>query len=145
MDLLATPGVVREAEGGIENVLAGKVTGHDEAGGVTDVSLDSGLRIAIPLVADRPVGSRLTLAVRAEDLLVATERVRGLSARNVYPARVAAVERTGVEVTLRCALDGTEPETPWLVRVTPAAVEALALRPGTAIFLAVKSHSIRRI
>jgi molybdate transport system ATP-binding protein len=145
MDLLATPGVVREAEAGIENVLAGRVTGHDEAGGVTDVSLDSGLRIAIPLVADRPVGSRLTLAVRAEDLLVATERVRGLSARNLYPARVAAVERTGVEATLRCALDGTEPETLWLVRVTPAAVEALALRPGTAIFLAVKSHSIRRI
>jgi molybdate transport system ATP-binding protein len=145
MDLLAAPGVVREAEGGIENVLAGRVAGHDEARGVTQVSLDGGHGIAIPLVADRPVGSRITLAVRAEDLLVATEPVRGISARNVYPARVAAVERTGVEATLRCALDGTSPEVEWLARVTPAAVEALALRPGTPIFLAVKSHSVRRI
>jgi molybdate transport system ATP-binding protein len=145
MDLLTAPGVVREAESGIENVLAGRVAAHDESRGVTDVTLDSGLRIAIPLAEECPVGSRVTLAVRAEDLLVATEPVRGISARNVYPARVATVERTRVEATLRCALDGTGPETVWLVRVTPAAVEALSLRPGTAILVAVKSHSIRRI
>jgi molybdate transport system ATP-binding protein len=146
IDLLATPGVAREAEAGIENVLAGRVAGHDEARGVTEVALDSGLRIAVPLLAPpAPAGTRLTLAVPAEDLLVATEPVRGISARNVYPARVAAVERSGFEATLRCALDGTDSEVEWLARVTPAAVDALALRPGTPVFLAVKSHSVRRI
>jgi molybdate transport system ATP-binding protein len=145
MDLLAAPGVADESEGGIENVLAGRVASHDEARGVTQVSLDGGPGIAIPLAAERPVGSRLTLAVRAEDLLVATEPVRGISARNVYAARLAAVERTGAEATLRCVLDGTNPEAVWLARVTPGAVEALGLRPGLAVFLAVKSHSIRRI
>ncbi len=146
MDLLATPGVARESEGGLENVLAGRVAGHDEARGVTEVALDSGLRIAIPLVAAPPaVGSRLTLAVRAEDLLVATEPVRGISARNLYPAKVAAIERTSLDATLRCVLEGAIPEVQWLARVTPGAVDALGLRPGLPIVLAVKSHSVRRI
>jgi molybdate transport system ATP-binding protein len=145
MDLLGSPGVVREAAAGIENLLGGRLAAHDEARGVSEVSLDGGLTMAIPLAADLAIGSRTTLAVRAEDLLVATEPVRGLSARNVYAARVAAVERTGPEATLRCALAGATVETTWVVRVTPAAVEALGLRPGRPVWLAVKSHSVRRV
>jgi molybdate transport system ATP-binding protein len=145
IDLLATPGVAREAASGIENLIAGRVAAHDEARGVTEVGIEGGLAVAIPLAGDRATGSRITLAIRAEDLLVATEPVRGISARNVYPARVVTVERTGVEATLRCALEGTSPQVAWLARVTPAAVEALALRPGVAVWLAVKSHSIRRV
>src|SRR5262249_20298261 len=144
MDLLASPGVAREAAAGIENLLGGRLAAHDEARGVSEIALDGGLTMAIPLASDAAVGSRTTLAFRAEDVLVATEPIRGLSARNVYSARVAAVERTGAEATLRCALGGAEPETFWVVRVTPAAVEALGLRPGRPVWLAGKSHSVRR-
>jgi molybdopterin-binding protein len=73
------------------------------------------------------------------------EPVRGLSARNVYRARVIAVDRSGADALLRCALDGDSPGAYWLARVTPAAVEALSLRPGTAVWLAVKSHSVRMV
>jgi molybdate transport system ATP-binding protein len=142
-ELLGAPAVAREAEGGIENIFAGRVGAHDVERGVTRVTLDSGLAVAVPLAVDRAVGSPVTLAIRAEDVLVAGEPVRGISARNVYPARVAAVERTGVDVTLRCALTDVRPETPWLVRVTPAAVEDLALTVGATVWLAVKSHSVR--
>ncbi len=86
----------------------------------------------------------MTLAIRAEDVLVAAEPVRGISARNVYQARVAALERTGVDVTLRCALTEVQhPGSLWLVRITPAAVEDLALVSGATVWLAVKSHSVR--
>jgi len=81
------------------------------------------------------------LAVRAEDVLVTTGAIAGLSARNVLPARVLSLERTGPDVTLRCATDGGTP--PWLVRLTPAAVAALGLHPGATVSLAVKSHSVR--
>jgi molybdopterin-binding protein len=67
--------------------------------------------------------------------------VKGLSARNSYEARVDGLERTGVDVTLRCALEGAP--SPWLARVTPAAVEALGLEVGQTVWLAVKSHSVR--
>jgi hypothetical protein len=56
---------------------------------------------------------------------------------------VAALERTGDDVTLRCALTEVQPESLWLVRVTPAAVEDLALTAGATVWLAVKSHSVR--
>jgi len=140
LELLSAPGVMREAEGGIENLMTGQVTAHDRAGGITTVELAAGLRVAIPLVVGRALGSRLTLAIRAEDILVSVEPIRGLSARNVYSARVMALERTGVDVALRCSL-GNAPGVHWLARLTPAAVQALGLAPGSVVWLAVKSHS----
>ena len=140
-ELLASPMVVRAAEEGLENLLVARVVAHDEKAGTTTVELGGGMRLTIPLVVQHAVGSGLTLAVRAEDVLVSTQEVRGLSARNVFPGGVTAVERTGIDVTLRCSVgDAT---VAWLVRVTPAAVEALGIAPGSDVWLAVKSHSIR--
>ena len=144
IDLLATPTMASEAARGIDNLLAGQIQAHDPEAGVTQVSLRTGLTVFIPLAADRALGAQVTLAIRAEDILVATESVRGLSARNIYPARVTVLERTGVDVTIRCAPDA-DPEGQWLVRVTPAAVAALALGAGSRIWLAVKSHSVRLV
>jgi len=95
----------------------------------------------VPMAAMRPVGARVMAAIRAEDVLVSSAPVKGLSARNVYEARLEGLERTGVDVTLRCALAATP--SPWLARVTPAAVEALGLKAGQPVWLAVKSHSVR--
>jgi molybdopterin-binding protein len=79
--------------------------------------------------------------VRAEDVLLATTALSGLSARNVYPARVVAEERTGTDLTLR--LETEQARSAWLARLTPGAVTALGLRPGVSVWIAVKSHSFR--
>jgi molybdate transport system ATP-binding protein len=89
------------------------------------------------------VGEAVTLAVRSEDVLVCAAPVEGLSARNVHPARVAALERTGPDVVLRGTLDHGGGE--LLARITPAAVAALDLAPGRQVWLAMKSHSIRMV
>ncbi|HSD25887.1 MAG TPA: molybdenum ABC transporter ATP-binding protein [Vicinamibacteria bacterium] len=129
-----------EAEAGIENLLAGHVVAHEEAGGITRVRTTTGLDVAVTLSPERPVGAPVTLAVRAEDVLVAVAPVAGLSARNAYAGRILSIERTGVDVVLRCALEPTGVEV--LARITPAAVAALGLRPGGPVWLAVKSHSV---
>jgi molybdate transport system ATP-binding protein len=141
-DLLAAPVVSEDAAAGIENLRTGRVLGHDPAGGTTAVVLEGGLRITLPLAAERAVGSRATVAVRAEDVLVSLAPLSGLSARNVYPARILALERHGHDATLRCVVEEAAGP-PWLVRITPAAVEALGLRVGASVWLAVKSHSVR--
>lgn len=141
--LLGTAALATEAEAGIENLLAGHVVSHDPAGGITRVRTVAGLDVAVTLSAERPVGAPLTLAVRAEDVLVAAAPVGGLSARNAYAGRLLAIERTGVDVTLRCVLDTGGAEV--LARITPAAVAALGLSAGGPVWLAVKSHSIRLI
>ena len=145
LDLLASPGLSHEAEQGIENLLAGRVLAHDAEGGVTSVRLDAGPLVAVPLAAPRPIGSRATVSIRAEDVLVALMPASGLSARNVYPASIEVVERTGPDVALRCRIDGAEGGPSWLVRVTPAAVKGLGLCSGLRVFLAVKSHSVRLV
>ena len=139
--LLSSAGLVREAEAGIENLFAGRVIAHDPEGGITRVQLDLGPEISVTLSAERLPGQKVTVAVRAEDVLVGAEQPRGLSARNVYEARIASVERTGVDVLLRCALTGSRSS--WLARVTPSAVAALGLHPDRVVWLAVKSHSVR--
>jgi molybdate transport system ATP-binding protein len=129
-----------EASDGIENLLPGHVAAHDEAGGITRVRTTSGLDVSVTLSPESTVGSAVTVAVRAEDVLVAVAPVAGLSARNIYAGRILSIERTGVDVTLRCGLDPGSVEV--LARITPAAVAALELRPGGPVWLAVKSHSI---
>jgi molybdate transport system ATP-binding protein len=141
-DLLAVATTSREAEEGLENLLAGRVAAHDADAGVTRIELLAGPVVSVSLALDRAPGQAVTLSVRAEDVLVAVEPARGLSARNVFPATIAAVERTGPDVTLRCSVeDGAGPA--WFARVTPAAVTALGLAAGTRVWLAVKSHSVR--
>jgi len=139
--LLATPGLSREARAGIENLLAGEIESHDAEGGVTRVRLAGGLVVSVSIAAERPVGSAVTVAIRAEDVLVATEPVRGLSARNVYEAVVRGIERGPGDAAVRCAIRPELPE--WLARLTPAAVADLGLATGSRVWLAVKSHSVR--
>jgi molybdate transport system ATP-binding protein len=141
-EMLGSAAFLAEARSGIENLLPGRIVAHDVAGGITRVRTEAGLDVAVTLAAERDLGSRLTLAVRAEDVLVAAAPVAGLSARNAYPARVVSLERTGVDVTLRCVLEG---DTELLARITPAAVQALGLTAGQPVWLAVKSHSIRML
>jgi molybdate transport system ATP-binding protein len=144
-DLLATPGMVSAAESGVENLLPGRVRAHDAEGGVTSVDLPAGQTIAMPLAAALAPGSRVTLAVRAEDVIVARGAPEGLSARNLFEVRISALSRTGADVTLRCAPTAGAATPEWIVRVTPAAVTSLGLQLGQTVFLAVKSHSVRLV
>jgi molybdate transport system ATP-binding protein len=141
-ELLAVAARSRDADEGLENLLPGRIAAHDAEAGVTRIELAGGSILNVTLAGDRPPGQAVTLSVRAEDVLVAVEPVRGLSARNVFPATIAAVERTGADVTLRCSLEEAQGPT-WFARVTPAAVSALGLAVGSRVWLAVKSHSVR--
>jgi ABC-type molybdate transport system ATPase subunit len=89
----------------------------------------------------------VTLTIRAEDVLVALEPVRGLSARNAYPAKLASLEleRTGVDVSRCLYPDDAAPRPAWRASVTPAAVGALRLSPGSTVWLAANSHSVRLV
>ncbi len=138
-ELLQAPAL--QTPDGLENLLRGRVAAVDEAAGVLRVEVEGGATVVSTWSAGRRVGDPVTLAVRAEDVLLAAEEPRGLSARNVYEARVTSAERSGPDVLVRCAL--SPGPSSWLVRVTPAAADALSLRPGRPVWLAVKSHSVR--
>ncbi len=138
--VLADPAFLTQtaaAQGRWENVARGVVERQDEAGGVTEVNLQGGglASVLIPYHPDLRPGDSIFLAIDAEDLLLATREPRALSARNAVAGRLDELIEAGPSIYARVG--------PWLVHLTPAAVAALALAPGCAVWLVGKTHSWR--
>jgi len=81
-------------------------------------------------------GDRVHVAIRAGDILLATERPRGLSARNVMEGTVTSMEPQGTMVIARVDCGVT-----FSAHVTPGAVRALELAAGRRVWLVLKTHS----
>lgn len=125
---------------GAENRFA--VTLVSRGAGTARVRTASGVELELTLPPGFAAPARV--AIRAEDILVAVEEPRGLSAQNVLAGRVAAIDEPpalgGVRfVTIRVA--GEE----FVARVTPAAVERLELRIGCEAWIVMKAHSIHAL
>ena len=121
---------------GFENVLPAVVVEHRPADGVMRVSLDhAACEIEIPL-GDAAPGTEVRVAIRAGDILVATEAPHFLSARNILPGTLESIEIRGGMVALRVKAGAT-----FQVHVTPGAVRALDLSPGLLVWLVIKTHS----
>jgi molybdate transport system ATP-binding protein len=97
--------------------------------------LDSACEIEVPL-GYAAVGSRVHVAIRAGDILLATERPHGLSARNVIEGRILSLEQRGTMVIARVDCGVT-----FVVHITPGAVRALGLTAGRRVWLVLKTHS----
>jgi molybdate transport system ATP-binding protein len=121
---------------GFENLLPARVLEHRPADGVMRVTLESDhCELEIPLGSALP-GEAIQVAIRAGDILLATEKPRSLSARNVLEGTVEAVQARGSLVAVRVNA-GVE----FTVHVTPGAVRSLQLVPGLVLWLVVKTHS----
>jgi molybdate transport system ATP-binding protein len=121
---------------GFENVLNGTVLDLRETDGVMRLQLaDSRCEIEVPLGHAMP-GDRVHIAVRAGDILLATERPKGLSARNVVEGTIESLEPRGTLVAARvdCGVVFT-------VHVTPGAERTLELAAGKKVWLVLKTHS----
>jgi molybdate transport system ATP-binding protein len=121
---------------GFENVLSAVVVEHRVADGVMRASLDhAACEIEIPL-GDAEPGSEVRVAVRAGDILVATEPPHFLSARNILPGTIVSLETRGTMAVLQ-----VKAGTLFQVHVTPGAVRTLDLSPGLLVWLVIKTHS----
>ncbi len=120
-----------------ETLIEARVTVHDRGSGVTRVELagEGAARVSIPHTPDLAVGQAVLLAVGADEVLVATRRPEGLSARNAVEAAIDALEPSGDGFLLRSGA--------WLAHLTPEAVRELGLAPGGLVWLITKTHSWR--
>jgi molybdate transport system ATP-binding protein len=76
------------------------------------------------------------VGIRAGDILLATAKPVGLSARNIIAGRVVSVERRDMMISARVDC-GLEME----VHLTIAARDALQLAEGREVWLVIKTHS----
>ena len=136
----ASLGVARLA--GVENIFEGVVKSRNEPAGTMVIRLlntegVASYNIEVPL-GRAAVGSRVTIAVRSGDVLLAAEEPRGLSARNVLRGRVASIERRSSETLVR-----VECGVVWAASVTRQSLEELSIETGRTIWLAFKTYSCR--
>ena len=123
---------------GFENICDAVVESmHPERGTMTcRINGDGG-----PLVLETPlvrggVGAPLRVGIRAGDILLAIAAPVGLSARNVIPGRIEAMEQRDVMIVARvkCRVE-------MEVHLTLAARDSLELAAGKEVWLVIKTHS----
>jgi molybdate transport system ATP-binding protein len=126
---------------GFENLLDAVVADRRPDAGVMVLRLErTAVDLETPLL-DAAAGRPVRVAIRAGDILIATERPHGLSARNVIPGRVFAVSRQGATVRADVHVGAVPVE----VHLTPTSKDALDIRPGRDIWLVIKTYSCRPV
>ncbi len=121
----------------LENLLRGRVVTVDEA--TAEIAIDDWIRVLVPRSGLAP-GEQALIGLRATDLIVAVGSPAGLSAQNVVPATLVAVDETGT-ITARI---GSRSEV-ITAAVTARACAALGLAPGQSVHLVFKTSACRVI
>jgi molybdate transport system ATP-binding protein len=125
---------------GFENVLNGMVIELREADGVMRVRLEeSACEIETPL-GYATVGSAIRVAIRAGDILLASQLPHALSARNVMAGKIISLEQRGAMFIARVATEGVNAAV-FTVHLTPGAKRALELDVNRPVWLVLKTYS----
>jgi molybdate transport system ATP-binding protein len=114
------------------------VVAEHQPDGLTRLIFDGGI-LFVPALA-RPKGVTVRVRLRAEDLMLALEEPRAISANNVLRSVIVAIKPSGdhVDVQLRCG--GTK----LVSRITRASSERLKLAPGHTVYAVVKAVTVAR-
>jgi molybdate transport system ATP-binding protein len=121
---------------GFENLLSATVVDLREPDGVMRVRLAGSLcEIEVPLGHAAP-DDHVRIAIRAGDILLATEPPRALSARNVLEGKIVSLERRGTLIAARVDCGAI-----FTVHVTPGAERTLELAAEKKVWLVLKTHS----
>jgi molybdate transport system ATP-binding protein len=123
---------------GFENVFDATVIERRVRAGTMECRLGgTSAELEVPL-NQTAAGQTIRIAIRAGDILVASEEPRGLSARNVLRGRL--VELTTHGATIVAIVDAGAR---FVVHLTPGGVASLNLQPGDHVWLIVKTYSCR--
>jgi molybdate transport system ATP-binding protein len=127
---------------GFENIFDAKVVAaHDDRGTMTCRIETSDVELETPLVRAN-VGSKLKIGIRAGDILLATIKPAGLSARNVIRGKLKSlaqrdmivVAKVRCETELNCGVD-------IMVHLTLAARDNLHLESEREVWIIIKTYS----
>jgi molybdate transport system ATP-binding protein len=122
---------------GFENIFQAEVVALNEDRGTMTCRVSPGkIEVETPLVRVEPRAS-VRVGIRAGDILLATEKPRGLSARNILPGTIREIEDRHGIVSAYVDCTGTIFE----VSVTLSARQDLALKAGKKVFVVIKTHS----
>jgi molybdate transport system ATP-binding protein len=102
---------------------------------------DGGGTIAVPGESAQRRDEVGHYRVGSEEILLFRARPQGISARNVFAARVLEVEWRAADAFVRLQGLGRE----WRARITAVAARELEIRPGAELWVAIKTHGLTRL
>jgi molybdate transport system ATP-binding protein len=117
-------------------VIAATISGH-RADGLTALAFDGGT-LYVPRLK-QPIGLKLRLRIRAEEIMLALEEPRTISANNILLTSVIAIDidnETNANVLLGCG------NSRFVARITNASSARLGLVPGKPVFAVIKSMTV---
>ena len=123
----------------IDNVFTATLLESDPAGGTSRVRTAMGSELLIPSVS-AAANAPLQLRVGADEILLATEEPKGISASNLLQGTVRSIDFIGGDAIVT-VVDGDE----FLVRITASAVARLGLQINYSVYLIIKARSFRLI
>jgi molybdate transport system ATP-binding protein len=124
---------------GVESVLPARVVALHADGLLELASAAGTLWLAPPPGATPATGARVQVRISAQDVLLATEVPRAISAQNILPATIAGIDGDDSPmVTVHLSAGGT----PLHARLTRRALSAMALAPGQRVHAIIKSAAL---
>ena len=129
-----------DPESRYENILVGVL---EPGGGPEETGLlrVGEIQLAVPATDSPRPATRTTWGVSPEDILLSTRPPDHISARNVLRGSVVSRQDGNGGTWVRVGAGGLE----WTVRLTRSAALELGIRPGLDVWLALKSHVLRRL
>jgi molybdate transport system ATP-binding protein len=121
---------------GVRNILTARVVAHSSSHGDSQIQLDAGPVLTVPLL-DQPSGTPVLIEIRADDILLARGPISGLSARNVIAGAVERIVPHGTDAEVLVRTGGVT----WIVSVVAAAALQLELSPGSDVHMIIKARS----
>ena len=122
----------------VRNVFTARIAEHvvPNSGSGSVLELDRGPALVVPFL-DLPKGTPVLVAVRADDIMLSSAPLSGLSARNQVPGTVDRIVHHGPEAEVIVKTGGIT----WIASVVDSALDQLDLSPGALIHLIIKARS----
>lgn len=121
---------------GFENVFDATVKSIAETQGTMLCQLTgSTTQLEVPL-GHAEIGAQVRIAIRAGDIIIASDQPHNLSARNSFRGRVQSIRREGARVVVVIEAGAT-----FEVHLTPGAIDALKIEVGRQVWLVIKTYS----
>jgi len=120
---------------GFENIFDATVAAIHEESGTMTCHVGATTDLEVPL-GHAAAGDAVRIAIRAGDILLAISAPQGISARNCLPGRIVSLTRRDYLVVAQVDCGAV-----FEVHLTPAAGDSLGLKPGSEVWLVIKTHS----
>ncbi|WP_150049654.1 ATP-binding cassette domain-containing protein [Methylomonas rhizoryzae] len=119
-----------------DNIVTVKMQCHEELGGCSFAGF-GGYALALPYRPQLEPGTKVDIAIRANDIALSHHYIQGISIQNQIKGRVCAVIARGdsVIVQIDCGII-------LLAEITPAANRGMGLREGDWVYCLIKTHAI---